>query len=103
MHLMLIKLLVEDWTVKYTCGTLQHSLISLPPITPSPVSFCAIIFLTLNVYDDFITASSLLGHKSSIYSVATNASGSLVISGSTEKVNNITLRTYLIGVDYCSP
>ena len=32
------------------------------------------------------TASSLLGHKQSIYSLAMNRSGSLVISGSTEKV-----------------
>ncbi|XP_065897763.1 WD repeat-containing protein 48-like isoform X2 [Dysidea avara] len=39
----------------------------------------------LTATNNTITTSSLLGHKQSIYSLAMNRSGSLVISGSTEK------------------
>ena len=37
-------------------------------------------------YDEFIVASSLNGQKDSIYSLALNSIGTVLISGSTEKV-----------------
>jgi WD repeat-containing protein 48 len=47
------------------------------------------VFLNLNLETDHIIASSLNGSKDSIYSLAMNPIGTVIISGSTENVLRI--------------
>ena len=54
----------------------------------------------LTASNNTVTTSSLNGNKDSIYSLAMNPAGTVIVSGSTEKVSQLELETNLREVCY---
>lgn len=81
-------------TVPSSCGMSTRSLLWLLLTTLSPVCISLVLCAVCNAFqrefvglhNSVISASSLNGNKDSIYSLAMNQPGTVIVSGSTEKV-----------------